>query len=82
MLGMSDVKVRISERDEQVFEIAVIRGKDAHLQGRAYGATTPQQAFAWAQRILPTSVLADAAWEFRSEAGVYVDLDVRKLGWA
>lgn len=75
---------RISERAPGRFGIVLINkatdGK-IHDQGLADGAATPEQAYRWALKCIPASVLAGRVWEYRSEDGVYADLDIEKLGW-
>jgi hypothetical protein len=77
--------VRISQRQATRFDIVLVNkatDNKIHNQGNATGAETPEQAYQWAVRCLPASLLADRDWEYRSEDGVYADLDVAKLGWS
>lgn len=80
---MNSATIRISERDANVFELVVVRKDErrTYNQGPALGAKTPAEAYVYARRTLPESILSGASWEYRSIDGVYADLDPVKLGW-
>jgi len=75
--------IRIRECGDKLFGLAIIDhdSRKVYDQGLATNAGNPQGAYDYAMRCLPSAVTAVCAWEYRSEAGVYADLDVTKLGW-
>jgi hypothetical protein len=83
-LSMRGKTIRIRECGNGYFGLAIIDHdtNKVYDQGLASGALSPQAAYDYAVKCLPTETVSVAKWEYRSDAGVYVDLDVLKLGWA
>ena len=75
--------VRIRECGNGHFGLAIIDhdNRKVYDQGLATGAHSPKDAYNYAVQCLPSRVTEKCAWEYRSDAGVYADLDVVKLGW-